>query len=491
MLTALVALGSFAVEPVAAVAQTTTTTMSVDPTSIDYHESYTLHATVTPDGPAGDGSDPSGTVYWHLYVSQMNQPVIASAPLAEGETEVSASPGFVPQPGVNKLYAEFDPADPSVWWFSNSELVDLTVGQAPSTTTLEGPSAAELNSEISLTATVDTPVSDSTGSVNVYEVGNPTPLCTVATNVPSSVFCHFTAGDLGTSSYFAEYTGGTKVSDSESDQLAINITEDVVHARDFAVEFATFYPVSDGYRDTVDISGFRDEDISGTVKIYKPSGALIKTFTIPFVGGFYSVTWNGRNDAGTVYPEGKYKIVHGLEDGNGNTKTVTQYVTLSKKKLIWHSDTITKNGSAFTAKGKDGDGSVAVNSANHSVRLRTPDGFGGDWSAVGYQFSLKGIAWKAVKVGVLTTRGLVGGPVARVGAQDFDDCSYVVGSWSEGCFDTWKSIDFSNSKIWTSTQTLAARHVANGKVRSLVSNGSGTTYIFKARVVYKYATLGY
>jgi hypothetical protein len=491
LFTALIAIGSLGVEPVLAEAQTTTTTMSVEPTSIDYDESYTLHATVTPDGPASDGSDPSGTVHWHIFVDQMNQPVIASAQLVEGETEVSAVPNFVPQPGVNTFYAEFDPDDSTVWWSSNSELVALTVGQAPSTTTIEGPTTVELNDEIELYATVDSWVSDSTGTVNFYEVGDVTPICSVPTSVPWSVPCFPTADTLGTTSYYAEYTGGTKVSDSTSDPIEVTVTDAVVHGRDFNVQYATFYPVNDGYRDTVTISAFRDEDISGTVKIYKPNGALIKTFTVTLTGGEYSFSWNGRDGSGDIYPEGKYKVVHRLEDTDGATKSVTQYVTLSKKKLIWHSDSITKKGSAFDAKGKAGDGSVAVDTGAGSVRLKTPNGFDGDWSAVGYQFKLPGVTQKDIKLSVYARYVFFGGYVTQIGAQDFEDCA-LSSSWSEGCFDRWNDLsNASSTRKWFSTKALEARNVAESKVRSLVSNRSGTTYVYKARATFKYATLGY
>ena len=53
--------------------------------------------------------------------------------------------------------------------------------------------------------------------------------------------------------------------------------------------------------------------------------------------GPYTYIWNGRNAAGTILPAGKYRIVQTLTDTALNLGLATFSVTLSKKKLAWHS----------------------------------------------------------------------------------------------------------------------------------------------------------
>jgi hypothetical protein len=469
----------------------TTTTMSVDPNPVDYTADWTMHATVTANEPAGDNSDPSGTVRW-WQDREGGDIFLAQADLVSGETEASAVMSATKLPGTYTVHAEFTSLNGS---FTGSESApyEVTVNRAPTTIQFgNGEPEVELGVDINLTTIPSAALFDDTGSMAYYQVGNPTPLCTHDVEMYAADGCAVDPPPtLGTVQYYAEYLGGDLTAPATSETINVEIVPNGVNAHDVGLEYSTFYPIKDGYRDTVDVQGYRDEDASVEIKIYNPAGSLIKTASVPLGLADYAWAWNGRNGAGDVLPSGEYKVKQILTDAYDSTKTFTDFVTLSKKKLIWHSASITKDGDAFAASGKDGDGSVAVNKSAGVVRLRTPDGFGGDWSGVGYQFSLKdAVAYKGVKLSVYTTRDLVGGPSTQIGAQDFDDCAYSTGTWQEGCFDKWESIDFSTTRIWTRTNALAERHFAGRKVRSMVSNGSGTTFIYKAKVTYKYATLG-
>lgn len=326
------------------------------------------------------------------------------------------------------------------------------------------------------------------GSLEIHMVGQDDPICSGP--VPeSSITCTPTApSSPGTYQFTVSYSGSASVEAATSDPFEVVVQENSVHASNVAVQYSTFYPVKDGYRDTVAIMGTRNETIGVTIKIYSPSGSLLTTKTIASGTGGYSYTWNGRRPDGTIRPAGKYKITQKLKDEGGASKTSTFFVTLSKKQLTWHSDTITKSGSSFSAIGKEGRGSVSTSGG--TVRLKTPNGFTGDWSAVGYQFTMKsGLGYKNMKVAVYAQRGFVGGPETVLGAQDFNDCS-IAAPWNESCFDHWKDIgNPSNTAAWYTTRELAARNRSGTKVRSMVSNGSGITYIYKVRVTYKYATL--
>ena len=329
---------------------------------------------------------------------------------------------------------------------------------------------------------------DGQDTIEVHAAGIDEPICSGAVLQWESITCNRTAPSAGTLELTVSNDGVPWVEGATSDPFEVVVQENTVHASGLAVQYSTFYPVKDGYRDTVAIIGTRDEELDVTIRIYSPGGTLLTTKTIGTGTGAYSYVWNGRKSDGSVRPSGKYKITQQLEDEAGASETSTFFVTLSKKKLTWHSDTITKKGSSISAFGEDGRGSVSKSGG--TIRLKTPDGFGGDWSGVGYQFSLKsGLGYKDVTVAVYAKRGFVGGPVAEIGAQDFDDCP-LSGTWDGGCFDHWKSMgNASNTAKWYTTRELADANVSGTKVRSMVSNGSGTTYVYKAKVTYKYATL--
>jgi hypothetical protein len=480
--------------PVLAAAPATTITMSVDPQVQDYADAFTLHATVTANAPADDGTQPRGTVVWYRYYSYpYYSSAIASETLAEGVTEVThESQGMRLPPGENLLFARFT-SDNTTYLGSTTPTYTVTVGPEPSTTTVSGPATTELHSAFTLIAQTQSGTDEPNGTISFYKVGNATALCTLPIRSQDQRECTVQATALGTFGYYAVYTGGPTVSGSTSNTFNVTVTADTVHARSIVTQYTTFYPVTDTYRDTVKVSGIRDELISGTVKFHSPAGTLFKTVSIASGIGAFSYTWNGRNSAGTIYPEGKYKIIVTLKDAFNTTKTVTSYVTLSKKRLIWHSGTVTKKGSSFTASGHYGGGTVAVNTTSGYVRLRAPLVYT-DWAGAGWELTLPtAVSYKGITVRVYAKHAWIAGPATRLGSQSFTRCAYVAtGEWSESCFDTWKDVgNSSGSLAWYSTSTLTSAHRSGTKVRLMVSCPGGTTYVYKARVAFQYATLGY
>ncbi len=278
-----------------------------------------------------------------------------------------------------------------------------------------------------------------------------------------------------------------------SDPFDVVVQANSVHSSGLKVQYATFYPVKDGYKDTVSISGTRAEPISVTIKIYSPGGSLIKTQAIPSGTGGYAWAWNGRKADGTVLPEGKYKITQRLQDGIGAATTYTFYVSLSKKKLIWHSATVTKKGSAISTYGKVGNGSVAVNTSTGTLRLKAPAVFF-DEAGAGWQFTLPtALGYRNIAVQVDAAHPITAGGEVRLGAQNFADCAYSSsGTWYESCFDSWKSVGNAlGGTQWYSTKVLTSTHRYGHAVRALLVAYGGTTYVYKARVSFQYSTLGY
>ena len=324
--------------------------------------------------------------------------------------------------------------------------------------------------------------------IEVHLDGVAEPICSGAVHQGEWVTCTVTAPSTpGTYDVTLSNTGTASVEASSSGPLELVVQPNVVHASNVKVQYSTFYPVKDGYRDTVAITGTRAEPIAVTIKIYTPGGSLIKTQTIASGTGAYSYKWNGRKSDGTVRPEGKYKITQRLQDSLGASQTSTFYVNLSRKKLIWHSASVTKNGSAFAAWGASGNGKVVKSTAGW-VRLKA--GFGiSDWAGAGWQFSLaSGLGYKDVVVKVYAKRSVPMGD-ARLGAQDFSECAITAG-WDESCFKRWKALGGAGSTVWTTSNELTASYISGTKVRSLVSVWGNDVYVYRARVSYKYATLG-
>ena len=126
------------------------------------------------------------------------------------------------------------------------------------------------------------------------------------------------------------------------------LADTAVDVSSLAVAFPTSYPVVDNDRDLEFIRGRLNEPASVLVRIYSPAGSLIKTFNLGLRNpGDYTVTWNGRNSAGTILAGGTYRIVQRLTDTVANVKEATFSVALSHKKLSWTSAKITRYGSSI------------------------------------------------------------------------------------------------------------------------------------------------
>src|SRR5439155_20806195 len=115
----------------------------------------------------------------------------------------------------------------------------------------------------------------------------------------------------------------------------------------------------------------------------------------------------------------------------------------SKKYIHWHTTTVTKLGSTFSASGHAGSGTVSYSTTYGYARLSAPSGTSTNWAGVGYQLTLpsatfyKNIYFKVYAkatclVGVLPT---------RIGSQNYSLCAYTTSTtWYESCFDARKTI---------------------------------------------------
>ena len=147
---------------------------------------------------------------------------------------------------------------------------------------------------------------------------------------------------VGTHQISAEYEGNDVLAASTG-SLTLAISADVVDVTGVGVEYATFYPYKDDYRDTVAIRGTRQEPANVAISIYNADGQRVRTASVGLGDGAWSWAWNGRKSDGTSLAGGKYKVVQMITDAAGTKKSVTTYTTLSKKRLVTKTATFTKD----------------------------------------------------------------------------------------------------------------------------------------------------
>ncbi len=278
------------------------------------------------------------------------------------------------------------------------------------------------------------------------------------------------------------------VAESVSEPFGLTVAPDSVDANGVGVNYSTFYPKKDGYRDTLTIKGNRLEPIAVSIKIYNSNGKRVKSVTKSRGSGAYSYAWTGKDSSGAILPAGKYRIVQKLTDAAGTSKSFTSYANLSRKVLVTRTVYVTKKGTAVTAGGSTGSGSIKGSTAGGYVRLH---GAGyGNWAGAGYQFKLpSATVYKSIQFQVYV-QAVWSVPSNDLAMQNFQACPSTSGDWNIGCFDHASSFGSqSTARHWDSTKGSVTKNRKGQMVRGLVSVNSGNVYVYKARVKVVYQVL--
>jgi hypothetical protein len=182
------------------------------------------------------------------------------------------------------------------------------------------------------------PATGATGDVTVAEGATTLGSCTLASGTCDVALTLATVADH---TLTVSYPGDGAFAPASVDKV-VTVIANTIQATGVGLNYGTFYPYKDSYRDTVTARGTRNESASVTIKVYSPTGKLLKTApAIANAEGAYAWAWNGRNASGTMYPAGKYRVTQTLNDGY-MTKTWTSYVNLSAKRLYTYTKTLTK-----------------------------------------------------------------------------------------------------------------------------------------------------
>jgi hypothetical protein len=300
-----------------------------------------------------------------------------------------------------------------------------------------------------------TEAADATGTLSVYDNG-----VLIGSKSPQAGTASFSFSGLSAGSHTLKlaYSGDATYASGES-ETKLEILPDIVESTGVGVSATTFYPYKDGYRDSVAIKGNRQEPASVSIRVYSPSGTLVRSASVPKATGSYSYAWNGRTSSGSQLAAGKYKVVQTLTDATATKRTVTSYVTLSSKRLVYTSTTIERTYS--------------------QASKRTS-------SWIAWQFTVPAATvYKSMVFSVYGRSRTV--PGGSIGAQDFAVCPYST-YWSPTCVT--RSADLGISTAWYS-RSLHTTYDRHGRyVRGYAwADYAGTAQVSRARLKVTYGVL--
>ena len=402
-----------------------------------------------------------------------------AAPLdanGDGSTQLSLPPG------AHTIVASFGGFD--VWDASASAPASVSVGIG-TTIDLSSSLNPALNSQaVTISASV-TPGSGvlSGGTLSIVDAFDGSTIASKALGPTESSVSVTRTFAAGTHSLTATYSGDGEFGPAQA-VLAQGVNVDAaVDVTGLRVDFPTFYPFVDKYRDAEFIRGRLNERALVVIRIYSPAGSLIKTVNLGLRNpGDYVATWNGRNAAGSILAAGTYRIVQQLTDSVANVRLATFNVALSHKKLSWTTSTVTLYGAQHSAKGHGGTGYVSL-SQPYARGVRVSSGSG--WAAVRYSFTLHtGVAYSS-----LTFRVLGRSPNGRQAAEGLWNPNY--GTSLDA--DNYDGRLIGPAYAWWSLTLPSANHRSGRSVfgEVLVANtGYVRTFdIAKVQLVYRWAVL--
>jgi hypothetical protein len=297
-------------------------------------------------------------------------------------------------------------------------------------------------------------------------------------------------GSSGTHELLATWGGSTNALPSTSATLALTVSPNVVHAAGLGLGASTFYPVVDGYGDTVAIWGTLGERASVAITIMNPSTrTVVRRLSVARRdAGDYSLTWDGRTAAGALLPAGSYLVKQVVTDTLGASMSATSDVALSPKKLYWYSGSQTRYANQYSVKGSNGGTIAPTTTFYRGMRITLPLGTPGRWAALGYQFTLpSATTYSSISFWVLGK----GTHTATIGLHD-----RRLGTWASG--SAWIIDYFSplapvpKAYGWTHVAGDSTYNRINRTVRGIVlaDNWSSGRYdIAKVKLSYRYAIL--
>ncbi len=383
----------------------------------------------------------------------------------------------VPQ-GSTQYRADFIPTGATTVGGSAAVTVQ---GKLPLTLDLTVDPSAVVSGEGKVTFEIWASDYDVSGAVDIWDVTATPAKVATTTLADGQATVDTRLPGTGTHSYEARFAGSTTHVPATSNTVTVDLAPDtVVSVNGLALQYGTFYPVKDGYRDTVAIKGSPAEPVTVTIKVKNSNGKTVRSWTLARRDTAWSVAWNGRNTGGTLQPAGKYKVTQTIKDVPGHTKTWTGYTVLSGKKLAWTTATITKNGRNYSSFNYSSYGWV-LPSNKYSNGVNIYGNIYDEWAWVGYAFSVP----KAIKYGTFKF-SVLGTPQKGRGVPYISMWNYAA-SYE----DAERSIGRTYS--WYSTSATGSSHVSRNRIArgyvTVVGENWGWYDVAKVKLTYRYAVL--
>lgn len=296
----------------------------------------------------------------------------------------------------------------------------------------------------------------------------------------------------GTHVLHAVFTGDDYVHDSVSAPVTVVVMPDDGVGADVINSSSKLYPHKDGYKDTVKTTVMSNEPVTISFKVLNAAGKTVRSSNPAPVTAWTDkstvFTWNGKSNAGKLVASGRYRIRAVVTDSFGHSLTKTFAVTVSSKRLVWHtvSSSPTKAGRSWSGIGGSGTGSARAGGTwSTGGRLRAGDGF----VTVAYTLRLGSVSVpKSAVVRKITAyvagKGPSGTPDAEIGIHNTG-----FGSWKIiNYYDARKAVGRAYRAYATST-TAASSHRSGRTVHVIVIVNRGTWDVRRVKVTYRYAVL--
>jgi flagellar hook assembly protein FlgD len=209
-----------------------------------------------------------------------------------------------------------------------------------------------------------------------------------------------------------------------------------------------FYPYRDSYRDNFSPAFTVNEKSTVTLTVKTSAGKVVGSLSASKSAGRTSLTWNGRNNAGSMVAGGTYYWTLTAQDVAGNRRTSARYsVIVSSKRLVSKTATLSRNGSSFvSAGGSDGscaDASTALSDYTYGVWLTNfcdPFYYGTQIAGAIYRFTLPtAVSYSSLRVdsyGYSLDPATIGAAFTRWGTDDYTFTHEI----STPLSDAWRTI---------------------------------------------------
>ena len=260
-----------------------------------------------------------------------------------------------------------------------------------------------------------------------------------------------------------------------------------------SIKPATFFPVVDGYKDTLVVEGERNDAARVDIHIRAASdGALVREASIAMATGPYRWTWDGHgtnaaSGPAALLPGGQYDVTVSLVDAASDSKTVEKRITLKLDFVEWRRTMREVNGRDFPLVARSRNAIVSVPRSAYSKGV--------------FMASKKGLAGVVYSFKVPKS-SVYGDMTVKVKGRSPNGHKAGVGIWNPELGGFRSLLNYDGGRTvgprfkWWETKVPGQGRVKNGKARVTVivakglgGKGNATFDIKKVKLILRVGTL--